>query len=550
MVNKSKRRSRKSNKKIKRSIRHRIIKQSINPNLSIRSNVLNQNQPQTVGNSVRSRIMQNLQNPLLPITFSQTPPNVNLDAINNMRNQNDTRQQQVNDAKRDLADEQTRKKQLDEQQSKTEKELKKLKKANEELAEKNKKTEAELEEANSLSEKLFEMNKKHAQLDNTYNLKELQNKRDTLKVAIAEMEYNIQQQQAEIDQNQIRKEIESLTEKNKMLDARKREVQEMAKKYAGNVGLSQLVKAQHDNNLKKYHTGIAEKRLKILEENYNMQIQLQAALSQEDMNDLAEEEKTKLQKAVEENIKLQQDLRDMELANRSYEEQYNILQQEKINTVRLEAEYEKASQIKKYQDNHKLDENIKNTIIANAQKKKEIEHMNKLEKSRDKLIQSKYELEGAKTAADYYTTQQSIDKYNQLVQVEKETNDKLKQADDYNDLAKAKKELRKSEIELEKSKDLAEKNTASHVAQIAYHTKKMAEAEDNLANVITTEQNISDSIKARISQIPPEVLQQFYDENPKYSIANSEDPALLDLRFLQEMDRDLTAFINKIGTNI
>ena len=550
MVNKSKRRSRKSNKKIKRSIRHRIIKQSINPNLSIRSNVLNQNQPQTVGNSVRSRIMQNLQNPLLPITFSQTPPNVNLDAINNMRNQNDTRQQQVNDAKRDLADEQTRKKQLDEQQSKTEKELKKLKKANEELAEKNKKTEAELEEANSLSEKLFEMNKKHAQLDNTYNLKELQNKRDTLKVAIAEMEYNIQQQQAEIDQNQIRKEIESLTEKNKMLDARKREVQEMAKKYAGNVGLSQLVKAQHDNNLKKYHTGIAEKRLKILEENYNMQIQLQAALSQEDMNDLAEEEKTKLQKAVEENIKLQQDLRDMELANRSYEEQYNILQQEKINTVRLEAEYEKASQIKKYQDNHKLDENIKNTIIANAQKKKEIEHMNILEKSRDKLIQSKYELEGAKTAADYYTTQQSIDKYNQLVQVEKETNDKLKQADDYNDLAKAKKELRKSEIELEKSKDLAEKNTASHVAQIAYHTKKMAEAEDNLANVITTEQNISDSIKARISQIPPEVLQQFYDENPKYSIANSEDPALLDLRFLQEMDRDLTAFINKIGTNI
>ena len=550
MVNKSKRRSRKSNKKIKRSIRHRIIKQSINPNLSIRSNVLNQNQPQTVGNSVRSRIMQNLQNPLLPITFSQTPPNVNLDAINNMRNQNDTRQQQVNDAKRDLADEQTRKKQLDEQQSKTEKELKKLKKANEELAEKNKKTEAELEEANSLSEKLFEMNKKHAQLDNTYNLKELQNKRDTLKVAIAEMEYNIQQQQAEIDQNQIRKEIESLTEKNKMLDARKREVQEMAKKYAGNVGLSQLVKAQHDNNLKKYHTGIAEKRLKILEDNYNMQIQLQAALSQEDMNDLAEEEKTKLQKAVEENIKLQQDLRDMELANRSYEEQYNILQQEKINTVRLEAEYEKASQIKKYQDNHKLDENIKNTIIANAQKKKEIEHMNMLEKSRDKLIQSKYELEGAKTAADYYTTQQSIDKYNQLVQVEKETNDKLKQADDYNDLAKAKKELRKSEIELEKSKDLAEKNTASHVAQIAYHTKKMAEAEDNLANVITTEQNISDSIKARISQIPPEVLQQFYDENPKYSIANSEDPALLDLRFLQEMDRDLTAFINKIGTNI
>ena len=550
MVNKSKRRSRKSNKKIKRSIRHRIIKQSINPNLSIRSNVLNQNQPQTVGNSVRSRIMQNLQNPLLPITFSQTPPNVNLDAINNMRNQNDTRQQQVNDAKRDLADEQTRKKQLDEQQSKTEKELKKLKKANEELAEKNKKTEAELEEANSLSEKLFEMNKKHAQLDNTYNLKELQNKRDTLKVAIAEMEYNIQQQQAEIDQNQIRKEIESLTEKNKMLDARKREVQEMAKKYAGNVGLSQLVKAQHENNLKKYHTGIAEKRLKILEENYNMQIQLQAALSQKDMNDLAEEEKTKLQEAVQENIKLQQDLRDMELANRSYEEQYNILQQEKINTVRLQAEYEKASQIKKYQDNHKLDENIKNTIIANAQKKKEIEHMNMLEKSRDKLIQSKYELEGAKTAADYYTTQQSIDKYNQLVQVEKETNDKLKQADDYNDLAKAKKELRKSEIELEKSKDLAEKNTASHVAQIAYHTKKMAEAEDNLANVITTEQNISDSIKARISQIPPEVLQQFYDENPKYSIANSEDPALLDLRFLQEMDRDLTAFINKIGTNI
>ena len=197
------------------------------------------------------------------------------------------------------------------------------------------------------------------------------------------------------------------------------------------------------------------------------------------MNKITEEEKDKLQAAIQENIKLQQDLKDIELKNKTYEEQYNILQQEKLNNVRLKAEYEKASQIRNYQDTHKLDDEIKNIVIENAQKEKQIEQMKMVAKAKDNLGEANIKVNAAQAAIDYYGGQQSIEIYNQLINLETKTNDVLKLAEDYNNLAKAKKALRESNIEMEKAKYLSENDDASFDAQIAYHERKISEIEKN-----------------------------------------------------------------------
>ena len=104
-----KRRIRKSKKTVKRSVRHKIVSQipTINPNASVRSNLIPSSNNNSSGSrelktsfSARSQMLANM-NPLLPIALSQTPQNINLDAIHNMRNQNDLRQQQINDTKRE-----------------------------------------------------------------------------------------------------------------------------------------------------------------------------------------------------------------------------------------------------------------------------------------------------------------------------------------------------------------------------------------------------------------------------------------------------------------
>ena len=427
MANKAvKRRIRKSKKRVKRGVRHRIMNQSINPNMSVRSNVLNQPQNQTTSISARSRMMQNLQNPLLPIALSQTPPNVNLDAINNMRNQNDVRQQQINDTKRAKDDELARKKHLDEQERKMKKETKEAERKFEEerkqrilmekqIAEKEKqikKAEEEKEEANRLTETYREMSKKYAGLKNTFDLNEMKGKRDFMKAAIAEMEMNIQQQEAEINKSKIRKEIDELEAKNKMLDERKKQVQEMSRKYAGDVGLKKLVKVQHENNLKKYHTELAEKRLKVLEDNFNLKAQLEAALTKEDMDKINAAEKAKLTEAIQENIRLQQDIKDNELAHKIYNEQHDLLEKEMLNKVKLNAELDKATEINNINNKQNINEELKNDIIVNTRKKKEIEQLNMLEKSRDNFIKSYYKAEEANAAADYYLTKESIDMQN------------------------------------------------------------------------------------------------------------------------------------------
>ena len=564
MVNKStKRRIRKNRRKVKRGIRHRIINQSINPNLSVRSNVISTNIPQNSNTSVRSKIMQNLQNPLLPIALSQTPPNVNLDAINNMRNQNDVRQQQINDTKRAKDDELARKKHLDEQERKMKKETKEAERKFEEerkqrilmekqIAEKEKqikKAEEEKEEANRLTETYREMSKKYAGLKNTFDLNEMKGKRDFMKAAIAEMEMNIQQQEAEINKSKIRKEIDELEAKNKMLDERKKQVQEMSRKYAGDVGLKKLVKVQHENNLKKYHTELAEKRLKVLEDNFNLKAQLEAALTKEDMDKINAAEKAKLTEAIQENIRLQQDIKDNELAHKIYNEQHDLLEKEMLNKVKLNAELDKATEINNINNKQNINEELKNDIIVNTRKKKEIEQLNMLEKSRDKFIKSYYEAEEANAAADYYLTKESIDLQNKLVETEKQTVHMLKKTEELNNLAKAEQELRKSNIAQSKAKYMIDNNDATAVAQVAYLENELSKAQNNLSQITENIQIVKNSIEEKYNMYPNEVIGEFFANNPKYQPVNVGDLNNFSLEYLQELDKDLAAYIDKYGTS-
>ncbi|KAH0790309.1 hypothetical protein GPJ56_005882 [Histomonas meleagridis] len=311
-----KRRIRKNKKTVKRSVRHKIVSQisTINPNASltrgsnltrfgVRSNIMPTSNNNSSG-SARSQMLANM-NSLLPIASSQTSQNINLDAIHNMRNQNDLRQQQINDTKREKDDELARKKYLDEQEQKMKKATKEVEKKyieekkQREIMEKHieeqekqlRRAEQEQEEANRLTDTYREMTKKYAGLKNTFDMNELKSKRDFMKATIAEMEFNIQQQQAEIDQSQIKKEIDSLEAKTKMLNERKKQAQELAKKYQGEVGLSLLVKAQHEKNLATYQTKVVEERLEVLEKNQKLKAQYQAALSQADMDKINEAER-------------------------------------------------------------------------------------------------------------------------------------------------------------------------------------------------------------------------------------------------------------------
>ena len=564
MVNKStKRRIRKNRRKVKRGIRHRIINQSINPNLSVRSNVISTNIPQNSNTSVRSKIMQNLQNPLLPIALSQTPPNVNFDAINNMRNQNDVRQQQINDTKRAKDDELARKKHLDEQELKMKNETKEAEKKYEEekkqriLMEKQiakkekqiKKAEDEKEEANRLAETYRKMTKKYAGLKNEFDLNELKNQRDSMKANIAEMEFNIQQQQAEIEQQGLRQEITSLEAKNKILDVRKKEIQDMSKRYTGSVGLQKLANVQHQHNLKKYHTNIAEKRLKILEDNYNMELQLQSALSKEDMDKINAEERKKLEAAIQENIRLNKAIKDNELSRKIYNEQHDSLESEQLKNIHLQNDLYRSQQLNNITDSTNINEELQKTTIANAQMKKEIEQLNMLEKSRNDNMESSIKLEKATTAANYYLTQESLTVQQKIIDAEKQTLNNLKKTEALNDLSKAEQELWKSNIAQSKAKYLLDNNDANVVSQVVFLENELSNAKNNLSQLYTNIQNIKDSISARIGMISKDILQQFYDENPKYQVANTENPPEFSLGFLEDFDRDLGAYIDKIGTS-
>ena len=564
MVNKStKRRIRKNRRKVKRGIRHRIINQSINPNLSVRSNVISTNIPQNSNTSVRSKIMQNLQNPLLPIALSQTPPNVNLDAINNMRNQNDARQQQINDYKRAKDDELARKKELDKDEDKLKKDVKEaekkyeeekeqrifMEKQNEEKEKLLKKAEKEREEANTLSEKLLKMNMELTKRENTYDLDNLRNQRDTLKVAIAEMEHNIQQQQYDFDKKQFTEEIKDLESKNKELDDKKKELQEMSSKYKREDGLKKLAEIQHKNNLKKYQTEIAEKRFKILQDNFNLKIQLQSELSKEDMDKINAEEKAKLEAAIQENIRLQQAIKDTELSRKIYNEQHDLLETEKLKNVHLQNDLYKSKQLNDITDSTNINEELQKTMTDNVNNSKKLEQLNMLEKSRNDNMQSTIKAKSAETAANYYLTQESLTVQQQLIESEKQTLNNLKKTEALNDLEKAQHELWKSNIAQSKAQYLVNNNDANVVTQVAYLENELSNTQNIASEKMAEKQIVINSINERYNVTPDEVIQKFYVENPKYQPVNAGSPENYPLEYLQELDRDLAAYIDKNGTS-
>ena len=553
----SRRKLKRSKKHIKRTVRHRII----NPNLSLRSNIISTNIPQTPNTSVRSRIMQNFQNPLLPLALSQTPPNVNLDAINSMRNQNDTRQQQINDYKRAKDDELSRQKSLDKEYEQvqndkkeaikmyeSEKKHRKILEQEKDFIEKQlQKAQSEKEQYDHLSDKIVEMNQKYAKLQNTYDLNKLKNDRDTLKATINELEFNIQQQQAELEKSDLYNEINSLKAKNKELDAKKKQVQKMSERYSGNKGLEELINIQRENNHKKYQTNLAEERLKILEENYNMELQLQSSLSKEDMDKINDEERKKLEGAIQENIRLHQAIKDNDSAYNLYNEQHNLLEAEKLKNIHLQNDLYKAQQQLNINDGTNINEELNNTITTNINNSKKIEQLNMLEKTRNENMKSLIELKKANTAANYYLTPESIDMQNKIIDIEKQTLNMLKKAEAYNDLSKAQQELWKSNIARSKAKYLLDNDDASAVSQVAFLENELAKYQNIDAQRSEELQKVIDSISVKQKIIPKENIQEFYENNPKYQsiYLNPGEIKNFPLEYLQDLNIALSNYMNK-----
>ena len=108
-MTKSVKRSVKKNKKIakKRSIRHKIVKSNI-----VKSNIVKSNnvKKDIINRGARSQMLNNIdQIPIIP----QTPPNVNLDNISNMRTRNENIQEEINANKRSIQDLETERKRLE-----------------------------------------------------------------------------------------------------------------------------------------------------------------------------------------------------------------------------------------------------------------------------------------------------------------------------------------------------------------------------------------------------------------------------------------------------
>ena len=549
-----KKRIRKTRKTVKRGLRHQIV---INPNASVRSNIIPQPQNQNSG-SARSQMMANLQNPFLPIALSQTPPNVNLDAVHNMRNQNDLRQQQINDTKREKDDELARKKYLDEQERKMKKATKDAEakyneeKKQREIMEKHieeqekqlRRAEQEREEANRLTDTYREMTKKYSGLKNTFDLNELKNKRDFMKASIAEMEFNIQQQEAEIEQSQIKKEIDSLNAQTKMLNERKKQAQELAQKYKSEVGLSLLVRAEHEKNLATYQAKVTEERLEVFEKNQKLKAQYQAALSQAEMEKINNFEREKITAAIQENVILEQAIKEKELDQKLFEEHQQLLHNEHKRKIHLNAELDRLTEINN-QNSSNLEKQLHDEIIVNANKQKAIEQNQQLEKARKRRFESWKKEQEAEAAVNYYMTPESVNLQNQIVEAEKQTIMALKKTEELNNARKANEELRKSNIAYEKAQHILNNNDASIIAEVNYATDQLSAAQNKSLEFAQELAKVKSNINHKYSILPKQLLDEFYANNNKYQLVLQNDPNNLDLDYLKSLDRDLGAFIDQ-----
>ena len=133
---------------------------------------------------------------------------------------------------------------------------------------------------------------------------------------------------------------------------------------------------------------------------------------------------------------------------------------------------------------------------------------------------------------------------NRIIETEKQTLNMSKKAEEYNNLFKASQELQRSNQALSKAKYLKDNNDATPVAQVVYLEKELSKAQTNLAEIKENFQMVKTQIAEKYQKIPPEKLDEFYDNNPKYRPL-SENPDNFSIEYLQELDRDLGAYIDK-----
>ena len=518
-------------------------------NQSVRANIQGNIQGNNANSSsARAQMLSNMAMQL-PIIAQSPNNNVNWDMINNMRNNNDARQQQINDFKRAKDDENAIQKQLDRlEQSIISKdnENKLLSKQNKDLEKKNAILEHKNKEADRLSSISRELMIENNQLTNTLDAKQLKSDRDIALAYNAELKMNIDNLNHQIETNQIKIDIDRYNKENRELAAKKKALQETNQKLNSNAGIANLANAQHEYNLKKRQVDILEKRNKFLADKQELELKRLSMLTPEELNKLTTEEQQQLNAVIEKNIGLEASIRQLSDEHAIYDKQHRLLQEEKLKGVDLQKQYMEQKRIDEIHDSLSIDDDLDKTIKSNVETEHKTKRLKELNDSNEKLYNSLKTSRTAEHEANYYTTKDSINMMNQIIEAEQQAAVMDKKTEAYNDLDKANKTLQRSRIARSKAEYLIGNQDASVVAQVSYIEDELAKANDEALGHVDKAIQMNASIQEKLDTLNtmnPAYAQEFINARPAYSGYNN-NPANFSLDYLQRLDHDLQGFID------
>ena len=550
-----KKRIRKTRKTVKRGLRHQIV---INPNASVRSNIIPQSQNQN-SNSARSQMMANLQNPFLPIALSQTPQNVNLDAVHNMRNQNDLRQQQINDTRREKQDELARKKNLDEQERNLKKATKAAETRYKEEKEKREMAEREIERQQELAEKSKQETERYAKA--LADLKKTQYKGDidllkdqnaTIQAQLAEAKMLTIERQHEIEANEqmrikssLQRELEKVQHENETLqkvlnsedfknaNERRAAVQlelERARYENELLKAQNEAKAQYERERLKRMTALTPEQYRALDEQYMASINglYQQQLLEEEGQRPGLRAKARFERLREAEIEQQRKTVDEEI---------------------------KAQELGAYQTvvgpKPEITKTHKESIVKNAKKKLQAKEREKEIKRREELQATEEQKAALDAELEYLNSEEHKKQIKRNTDLKIQTLQNQRRAEDIEQASEQTRKMVESQAAFEVQRQMYPGNfspnrklaivnnlQADIAKQVEDHNNQRINinykidalrnsiGEDRFQQFLEENKDKYDGISGiNINQIPPELLTQFYSDLKSYANSKSITPS-------------------------
>ena len=597
----------KSKGKKKRVIRKKILKNlEINPNLSLRTNVLNQSQPvNQSGNSVRSKILSNMMMNPIPLSFSQTPSSVNWDNVNKMRTDNDIRQNEINDKRKMEQDEIARKKRLDEEERKLKKETVEIKRRYEEEKSRADKAEKENEkqreivrqeqkEKERLSKALMELQT----INHEGELNSLKEQNATIQAQIEEAKMLTIRKKHELESNEQYRINSSLTKELNRINAENEALQKVLDSSDFKNANDILIQNQKKIEEERYRNKLLQEQKEMAFNNEKLRIENMKQLSNEEYKQLENESKDKIltlyQQQIEEQQKHQSGNRLKARYNRLMEQE----EQAEKDLVDAQIETEKLA---RYQTaigpNPTLSKTAKNTIKQTAIKKQQIDDKKEEIRRRKEAKDIEVETISANATIDYLNSEEHKKKAEEIAKLKADTkvakikkqqmdkyieaqqdlntnvaemnmlnNEKYRrQINDINDvktatmltqketenvkaITEAKKQSERAQAELyAQNAILNDTNNPSDKAAIAYQMQ--AKATQELDNETNEKLNLYNQIN-EMSSAYPKLWNIFLNQYPYYgNVVQSNSPGSVGVNVLENLLNKFTSFVEKNASN-